>query len=114
MLNRLRANQLLEGAGCIVKGVLGIVGHSGGDGLEAFVQLAARAKCGVVIVFANLSEIVICLLQWLEHLEDPFKAQVNGLGAAAALVRLIALRSGGPSRVRASSVPWGTVIGGNN
>ena len=60
---RLSADQLLEGAGRVFKSPLGIVGHSGANGLEAFVQLTVRAKHGVIVVLRHLLEVVSCLLK---------------------------------------------------
>ena len=42
LLDRLRADQLLESAGRILERLLGIVGDLGGDGLETLVHLTKR------------------------------------------------------------------------
>ena len=39
LLERLRANQLLEGAGAVLEYLFGVVGDCGGNGLEALVHL---------------------------------------------------------------------------
>ena len=54
-LKRLCADQLLEGAAGVFKSPLGIVGHSGADGLEALVQLTVRAKHRVIVVLGQSS-----------------------------------------------------------